>query len=104
MTLECTPGPSVGACFTHESCPMARLFPSPRVLSWFTGAACVACCTLPLLALALGSTALTGLAFFLEPLASALAIATAALLAWRWWVKRQAPACGLDCESRDARQ
>jgi hypothetical protein len=83
---------------------MARFSLSPRTLAWFTGAACVACCTLPLLALALGSTALTGLAFFLEPLAAGLALDTAALLAWRWWVKRQTPACKLDCESRDTPQ
>jgi hypothetical protein len=80
---------------------MARFSIPPRLLIWFTGSACVACCTLPLLALALGSTALTGLAFFLEPLAAGLAIATAALLAWRWWVKRQAPSCDLNCNSRD---
>ncbi len=81
---------------------MARFSLSPRTLAWFTGTACVACCTLPMVALALGSTALTGLAFFLEPLASVPAIATAALLAWRWWAKRQTPACDLDCESRSA--
>lgn len=79
---------------------MPRFSLSPRVLAWFTGGACVACCTLPLLALALGSTALTGLAFFLEPLAAGLALLTAALLAWRWWAKRQAPACDLDCQKR----
>ncbi len=82
--------------------PMARFSLSPKRLAWFTGAACVACCTLPLLALALGSTALTGLAFFLEPLAAGLALATAALLAWRAWRKRQAPACDLDCADRNA--
>ncbi|MDZ7921477.1 hypothetical protein [Rhodoferax sp.] len=81
---------------------MPRFSISPRALAWFTGSACVACCTLPLLALALGSTALTGLAFFLEPVAAVLAIATAALLAWRWWQKRQAPACDLDCENGKA--
>lgn len=79
---------------------MARFSLSSRGLAWFTGAACVACCTLPMLALALGSTALTGLAFLLEPLASGLALATAALLAWRAWRKRQAPACALDCARR----
>lgn len=81
---------------------MTRFSLSSRGLAWFTGAACVACCTLPVLALTLGSTALTGLAFFLEPLASGLALATAALLAWRAWRKRQAPACHLDCADRDA--
>ena len=64
----------------------------------------MACCTLPLMALALGSTTLVGMAFFLEPLAAGLAIATAALMVWRWWVKRQTPACDLGCESRDAPQ
>lgn len=80
---------------------MARFSLSARGLAWLTGTACVACCALPVLALALGSTALAGLAFFLEPLASGLALATAALLAWRAWRKRQAPACDLDCADRD---
>lgn len=80
---------------------MARFSLSSHSLAWLTGTACVACCALPMLAPALGSTALTGLAFFLEPLASGLALATAALLAWRAWRKRQAPACDLGCADRD---
>lgn len=83
---------------------MARFSLSSLSLVWLTGSACVACCALPVLALALGSTALTGLAFFLEPLASGLALATATLLAWRAWRKRQAPACNPNCADRDAPQ
>ena len=83
---------------------MARFSLPHRALAWITGTACVACCALPLLALALGSTALAGLALFLEPLAATLALLTAALLAWRWWARRRAPACDLDCENRKTPQ
>ena len=62
------------------------------------GVFCVACCTLPLLGLTLGSAAVLGLAVHTEKVAIMLAAVAAVALAVGFWRGRQAPACDVGGE------
>jgi hypothetical protein len=77
---------------------------SGRRIMWATGAACVACCTLPWLGLAVGSATLAGLAVYSERAAVLVALLGAALWFWRRSTRRAGPSCDIDGRCKPARR
>jgi hypothetical protein len=67
-------------------------------LSFF---ACIICCSLPFLAIAISSAGLIALANHAE-LMAVLALATGVLLTvFMWWKSRHAPSCSVNCGCKD---
>ena len=66
-------------------------------IAWATGIACVACCTLPLVGVALGSAAIAGLAVYSEKAAIIVAAVGIGVLIYKRFARRAAPSCDLDC-------
>ena len=71
---------------------------SPKRLAWTTGILCVACCAVPLVGIAIGSTTLAAFAVYSE--GAAMAVLGMALLAYILISRRRAPSCDIDCSSR----
>jgi hypothetical protein len=67
-----------------------------RQIAWLTGIACVACCAVPLVGLALGSAAVAGLAVYSERAAIAVALVGAAALVLRRLARRSGPSCDVN--------
>lgn len=70
-------------------------------IAWIAGMLCVACCTVPLVGLAMGSAALAGLAVYSEK--AVIVVAAVGLAAWliyRRTRNKPAPSCDLDCGCR----
>lgn len=73
---------------------------SPKRLAWATGILCVACCAVPLVGIAIGSTTLAAFAVYSEGAAIAVAVLGMALLAYILISRRRASSCDIDCGSR----
>lgn len=70
--------------------------PTNRRIASLTGAACIACCTVPILGIAMGSASIAGLAIYSEKAAiAALAIGLIVLL-YRRFARKPAPSCDID--------
>jgi nitrate reductase gamma subunit len=65
-------------------------------IAWFTGLACVACCAVPWLAIAVGSSTLAGLAIYSEKAAAAVALLGVFALIYKRLTRKSGPACDLD--------
>ena len=72
-----------------------------RIASW-AGVLCIACCTLPLIGLAIGSVGLAGLAIYSEKAVVVVLIVAAAWFAYTHYVRKNPPSCDLDCGCRPA--
>ena len=72
-----------------------------RIASW-AGVLCIACCTLPLIGMAIGSAALAGLAIYSEKAVAGILIVAAVWLAYLYFARRNPPSCDLDCGCRPA--
>jgi len=111
--MERTPG------FTVQALPLQKDFDMPdnnassrsitRRIAWLTGIACVACCTVPLLGVALGSASIAGLALYSEKAALVMAVIGVGALLFRRLTRSSGPSCNLDgsCKpapSREERQ
>lgn len=74
-----------------------------KPLAWLGGILCVLCCTVPLIGVTVGSSALAGAAVYFERGAMAFMAATAALVAVWLFRRRRAPACPIDCRCASGR-
>ena len=73
--------------------------PKPSFISrtaWITGIACVACCTVPLIGIAMGSAAVAGLSLHSEKAAIVVAVVGIAVVLFRRLTRQQGPSCNLD--------
>lgn len=68
--------------------------------TWKLGALCVACCTIPFVGVAIGSTALAAFSIYSKGAAIAIAVLGGAFLAYRYISRRKAPSCDIDCGCR----
>lgn len=73
---------------------------NPKRIVWVTGIMCVACCAIPFIGIAVGSTALAAFSFYSEGVAIAIAVTGMALLAYIFISRRKAPSCDLGCGCR----
>ena len=84
---------------------MSHIFSKPsrlkRIASW-AGILCIACCTAPLIGIAIGSAGLAGLAIYSEKAVAVILIVAASLFAYLLFVRRNPPSCGLDRSRRPA--
>jgi hypothetical protein len=64
--------------------------------AWMTGIACVACCAIPLIGIAMGSAAVAGLSLYSEKAAFVVAVAGVAVVLFRRFTRQQSPSCNLD--------
>ena len=62
-----------------------------------TGILCAACCTVPLVAIAIGSATLAGLAVYLEETALVAAVMGLAFFLYKRVTRKTSPSCALDC-------
>jgi hypothetical protein len=67
-----------------------------RRIAWITGIACVACCAVPLVGVALGSAAVAGLAVYSERAAAVVALFGLAALVARRLMRRSGPSCDVN--------
>jgi hypothetical protein len=106
LTLERTPG------FTLQTSPTKRDFNvkderTPGIslgkrIARITGVACVACCAIPSLGIAIGSASIAGLAMYSEKAAAAIAVIGLAFLIFNRLTRRTGPACEIDGSCRPA--
>ena len=72
-----------------------------RRFAWIAGILCVACCTVPLIVIAMGTATLAGLAVYSEKIAiAAAALGVATWLIYKRARNKQPPSCDLDCSCR----
>ena len=69
-------------------------------LAWLVGFACLVCCTLPLIAIAMGSTALVAFAVHLERAGIAIGAIGAILFLYILFVRRKGASCSVNCGCR----
>ena len=105
LTMECTPCftvpiPLVFVRFFFMANASGGMRTAASRIAWATGILCIACCALPLIGVAAGSAAISGLAVYSERAAAGVAVIGIALLAFRRVFRRAAPSCDLDCSSR----
>lgn len=72
---------------------------SPKRLGWTAVAACVGCCTVPVVAVALGSTSIAGLGVYFEQAATGFFVTAVALFLYGIFRKRQR-FCRTDCSCK----
>lgn len=72
-----------------------------RRLAWLTAAACVGCCAVPALGLALGFSAIAGLGVYFERAALGFFLASAGLFLYVAF-KRTRTSCKVDCGCKAA--
>ena len=70
-----------------------------RRLGWAAAIACIGCCAIPVIALALGVSAVAGLGIYLERASLGLGIAAAALFAYAL-LKQRARSCRVGCSCK----
>jgi hypothetical protein len=75
-----------------------------RRIAWIVGAACIACCTVPVLGVAVGSATLAGLAVYSERAAVLVALLGAALWLWRRSRRRAGPNCEISGRCKPTRR
>jgi hypothetical protein len=63
---------------------------------WITGVACVACCAIPLLGIAVGSASVAALAVYSEKAAAVVALVGVAVLVVKRLTCKPAPSCDVD--------
>jgi hypothetical protein len=80
---EKTPGTSIG-----------------KRIAWITGIACVACCAVPSLGIAIGSASIAGLAMYSEKAAAAVAVVGLGFWMFKRLTRRTGPACDIDGSCR----
>ncbi len=104
--MECTPWLKVFTPFTTMEILMSDLKNSKPSsfsrIAWATGALCIACCAVPFIGIAIGSATLAAFAIYSEEVAIAMAILGATLLVYKFYSRRKAPSCDLDCGCRPA--
>lgn len=74
---------------------------TPKRLAWSAVAACVGCCTIPVVALALGLTSIAGLGVYFEQAATGFFVAALALFLYGVYRKKQR-SCSIDCSCKGA--
>ena len=67
---------------------------------WLTGILCVACCTIPLVGIVMGSATLAAFAFYAEGIAIAMLALGTAWFGYKYISRRKAAACDVDCGCR----
>jgi hypothetical protein len=72
-----------------------------RKLGFIGVGLCAACCILPIVGVVFGMGALTFLAVFLEWVGAILVIAAATFFGIYYFRNKKAPACDIDCSSRE---
>ena len=79
---------------------MSHIFSKPsrlkRIASW-AGILCIACCTVPLIGIAIGSAGLAGLAVYSEKAVAVVLIATVVMFAYLLLARRKTPTFNHDC-------
>ena len=76
-------------------------FLTTKRLAWSAVAACVGCCTIPVVALAIGFTSIAGLGVYFEQAATGFFVAALALFLYGVYRKKQ-PSCRTDCSCKEA--
>lgn len=64
--------------------------------AWITGIACVACCTVPLIGIAMGSAAIAGLSIYSERAAIVIAVIGVSVLLFKRLTRKEGPSCDLE--------
>ncbi len=72
-----------------------------RRLAWSAFAACVGCCTIPVLGIVFGFTSIVGLGVYFEQAALGFFIAALSLFLYSAHKKKQ-PSCSTDCSCKGA--
>lgn len=100
LTMERTPRFRVRACpFDKDFIIMTPTEPRTSFaarIALLTGIACVACCAIPLLGLAIGSAAIAGLAVYSETAAMAVAAIGVGILLFKRLTRQSGPTCAVD--------
>jgi len=65
-------------------------------IAWTAGIACVACCAIPSLGIAIGSASIAGLAIYSEKAAAAVVVIGAGFWIFKQLTRRTGPACQID--------
>jgi hypothetical protein len=75
-----------------------------RRIAWLTGIACVACCTLPIIDIAVRSASIAGLAVYSEKAAIAAAVVGILVLVYKRLSQKSGPACDINgsCKPKSA--
>lgn len=76
-------------------------FLTTKRLAWSAVAACVGCCTIPVVALAIGFTSIAGLGVYFEQAATGFFVAALSLFLYGVYRKRP-QACSMDCSCKRA--
>lgn len=69
-------------------------------IAWTAGIACVACCAIPSLGIAIGSASIAGLAIYSDKAAAAVAVIGLGLWVFKRLTRRAGPACDIDGSCR----
>lgn len=76
--------------------PEKPKFPTMACIAWITGIACVACCTVPVIGVAIGSASLVALARYSEQAAFVIAMIGLGVLVLKRLMRKSGPACDID--------
>lgn len=100
LTMERTPRfrvrtPPLDKDLTVTEASKPRASHGARI-ALLTGMACAACCAVPWLGLAIGSSAIAGLAVYSEQAALAVAVTGAGIMLFKRLTRKTGPACEVD--------
>lgn len=80
---------------------LKKMKPSrPSRAAWITGVACITCCTIPFIGIAMGSATLAAFTLYSEGVAIAIAALGATWFTYKYISRKKAPACRLDGSCR----
>jgi hypothetical protein len=103
LTLERTPGFTFQAFHPERTHVMDEKTPEVSIgkrIAWTAGIACVACCAIPSLGIAIGSASIGGLAIYSEKAAAAIAVIGLGFWIFKRLTRRSGPACDIDGSCR----
>jgi hypothetical protein len=71
-----------------------------KIMAFLGIGLCGLCCALPIIGIIGGATLLSTISWYAEKIGIALLIFSAAMFAFRYYLKKNAPACSIDCECK----